>query len=151
MFKLANDKGYTLQECSTFTELPPTVAASGGTITTALYQLGKKREGKGEGTFDALLMTNKGDKSEFAMKNTSPKGTKEFAALKRSGGPWIMAPVMVYIYYRKWRMREAVEHVARLQRIARLTHTYIHANTHTYKQMHAYVCMYVHYLYRQIG
>jgi len=59
-----------------------------------LYQLGKKREDKGAGTFDALLMTNKGDKSQFAMKNTSPKGAKEYTELKRSGEPWIMAPIM---------------------------------------------------------
>jgi hypothetical protein len=35
-------------------------AASGGTITTAVHQLGKKRGDKPEASFDPLIMTNKG-------------------------------------------------------------------------------------------
>eukprot|EP00802_Teleaulax_amphioxeia_P010423 Tamp_10451.p1 GENE.Tamp_10451~~Tamp_10451.p1 ORF type:complete len:420 (+),score=111.92 Tamp_10451:1-1260(+) len=94
MSKLAKDKGFTLEECSTYTELPPSFAASGGTITTAVHQLGKKRGSKPEASFDPLVMTDKGDKAEYAMKNASPKKATEFKDLKRTGEPWIMAPVM---------------------------------------------------------
>ena len=32
--------------------------------------------------------TNKGDKSDFAMKNASPKKSTELLELKRTGEPW---------------------------------------------------------------
>ena len=77
MWKLAKDKGYTIEECRTFTDLPATAAMSGGTITTALYQLGKKREKKSKdgASFDPLIMNNKGSPSDFSMSNTSPKSS----------------------------------------------------------------------------
>ena len=95
MWQFAKEKGYTLQECRTFTDLPATAAMSGGTTTTALYQLGKKRDRKGGPEFDPLLKTDKGDKSQFSMNNISPKTSTFCPEHKRNAGPWIMGPVMV--------------------------------------------------------
>lgn len=94
MSEVAKKEGGALVECKTFTELPPTFAASGGTITTAIYQLGKSRGDKGGVSFDPLVMSDKGEKSNFAMKNASPKGSTYCEEFGRNGAPWIMAPVM---------------------------------------------------------
>mmetsp|Transcript_9424 Transcript_9424/g.18904 ORF Transcript_9424/g.18904 Transcript_9424/m.18904 type:complete len:412 (+) Transcript_9424:26-1261(+) len=93
MNKVAKDKGAELVEVSTFTELPPTSQASGGTTSTAVFQLSKKRE-KGKTDFDPLLRMPDGSKSSCATKITSPKSDKWFAEFNKNAGPWIMAPVM---------------------------------------------------------
>lgn len=99
MEKFAKNKcGASLLACKTFTELPPSFAASGGTLTTAIYQLSKPRDKKkpdGGSTFDPLVLSDTNEKSLFQMTNSSPKSSvscPEFDG--RSGGPWIMAPVM---------------------------------------------------------
>jgi len=83
-----------LVRVDTFTELPPSFAASGGTVATAQFQLGKAR-GAAKPEFDPLLTNAKSEKSAFATTNASPKSDApcmEFGG--RIAGPWIMAPVM---------------------------------------------------------
>lgn len=93
MSKYAASKGCELTSASTYTEVPPGTAMSGGTLTTAIYQLGKARA-KSAATFDPLLRGADGTKSAFAQKNVSPKQDVYCAEFGRNGGPWIMAPVM---------------------------------------------------------
>ena len=70
MHTLAQSRNAELVEASTFTELPAETAASGGTLTTAVYQLGKTRGGAAKPDFDPLLRSPDGSKSEFATKIT---------------------------------------------------------------------------------
>jgi len=93
MHQLAKSNGAELVEASTFTELPPAFAASGGTLTTAVYQLGKKRSDS-KPAFDPLLRRPDGSKSEFATKIASPKKDTYFKEFDKQAGPWIMSPVM---------------------------------------------------------
>ncbi|GHP08808.1 hypothetical protein PPROV_000754500 [Pycnococcus provasolii] len=96
--KLAKSKGGELVSASTFTELAPGSAMSGGTVTTAIFQAKKSRpksRGGSAGGFDPLLRAKDGSKSTFSLTNTSPKTTRYFSEFQRSAGPWIMAPVMV--------------------------------------------------------
>lgn len=93
MNKYARSKGAELTEVSTYTEVPPDTAMSGGTLTTAIYQLNKKRS-KANTSFDPLLRTATGDKSEFSQTNASPKSDVYISEFNRYGGPWIMGPVM---------------------------------------------------------
>lgn len=93
MDKYAKSHGSHLIEASTFTEIPPGTVASGGTLNTAIYQLGKKRT-RSNTSFDPLLRTATGNKSEFGQKNASPKSDVYCSEFKRNGGPWIMGPVM---------------------------------------------------------
>mmetsp|Transcript_13282 Transcript_13282/g.40910 ORF Transcript_13282/g.40910 Transcript_13282/m.40910 type:complete len:404 (-) Transcript_13282:202-1413(-) len=86
-------KGSTISEVKTYTEVPPGFGVSGGTLTTAVFQLGKKRGGA-KPAFDALLTNAGGAKSAYAFKNASLKGDKHVAEFGRAAGPWIMAPVM---------------------------------------------------------
>jgi short subunit dehydrogenase-like uncharacterized protein len=92
--QLAKQKGGTLAECTTISEFPPSSEMSGGTLTTAMYQLSKKRGGAAV-AFDPLLTTNAGTKSEFGMKNKSPKKPVYNKEFKRKGAAWLMTPVMV--------------------------------------------------------
>eukprot|EP00316_Scyphosphaera_apsteinii_P012288 CAMPEP_0119333306 /NCGR_PEP_ID=MMETSP1333-20130426/84860_1 /TAXON_ID=418940 /ORGANISM="Scyphosphaera apsteinii, Strain RCC1455" /LENGTH=409 /DNA_ID=CAMNT_0007343345 /DNA_START=46 /DNA_END=1275 /DNA_ORIENTATION=+ len=93
MHKLAQQQNAELVEISTYTELPPGTAMSGGTLATAVHQLSKKRKG-GKPSFDPLLQASDGTKSLYATKITSPKKSIYVKAFKRYGGPWIMGPVM---------------------------------------------------------
>jgi len=93
MHKRAQARGWALTQVSFFTEAPPSLAASGGTLTTAIYQLGKERRGA-KTAFDPLLLDAHGVKAPFATKNASPKRDVYLPEFKRSGGPWIMGPVM---------------------------------------------------------
>lgn len=93
MSKLAQSKGAELVEASTYGEFGASAAMSGGTLTTAVFQLGKKRGGA-KPDFDPLLKKADGTKSESLTKIANPKKDvycKEFA---QYGGPWIMGPVM---------------------------------------------------------
>ena len=94
MSKFAQSKGSELVEVFTYTEVPPEASLSGGTLTTAIYQLGKKRT-KSSTSFDPLLRAADGSKSEFTQTNISPKSDIFCSEFNRNGGPWIMGPVMV--------------------------------------------------------
>lgn len=94
MSKLARSKGAELVEAHTYGEFGASAAASGGTLATAIFQLGKKRGGGAKPDFDPLLQKPDGAKSESLTKVANPKKDvycKEFA---QYGGPWIMGPVM---------------------------------------------------------
>ncbi|KAL3896038.1 MAG: hypothetical protein SGPRY_013365, partial [Prymnesium sp.] len=93
MAKFAERKGCELVEVSTYTQLPESATASGGTLATAIYQLGKAR-GAGKPDFDPLLRSRDGTKSECVTQITSPKQDVYVPDFKCNGGPWIMAPVM---------------------------------------------------------
>ena len=93
MNEYAKSQGSELVEVSTYTEVPSGTAMSGGTLNTAIYQLGKKRS-KSNASFDPLLRLVDGSKSEFTQKNVSPKSDVYVSEFKRNGGPWIMGPVM---------------------------------------------------------
>jgi len=93
MHKLAKGEGQELVAASTFGEFAPQTAASGGTLTTAVFQLGKKRGGE-KTSFDPLLRTREGTKSEHITKVTSPKKDVWCSGFSQYGGPWIMGPVM---------------------------------------------------------
>ena len=83
-----------LTAVDTFTELPPSFAASGGTVATAQYQLGKARTSS-KPDFDPLVTDAKGAKSTYSTTNKSPKADAPCAEFGgRSAGPWIMGPVM---------------------------------------------------------
>ena len=94
MSKYANAKEAELISAATYTEIAPDSMFSGGTVTTAIYQLNKKRGASSKLAFDPLLRTADGSKSASATKNVSPKKDVWCAEFGRSGGPWIMAPVM---------------------------------------------------------
>ena len=97
MNKYAQNKGKKLVDVKTFTFLPSAFngALSGGTLTTAVYQLGKSRSGaKDADGFDALLTGSDGEKSKFGFINKSPKSDVYFKEYSKYGGPWIMSPVM---------------------------------------------------------
>ena len=93
MSKYAKSQGSELVEASTYTEVPSGTAMSGGTLNTAIFQLGKKRS-KSTAAFDPLLSAADGQKSEYLQKNASPKSDIYIPEFKRNGGPWIMGPVM---------------------------------------------------------
>jgi short subunit dehydrogenase-like uncharacterized protein len=83
-----------LKQVTTFVEYPETTQMSGGTATTAAYQLGKDRNGP-KPSFDPLLQAEDGTKSEYSTKNISPKSEVYQPEFGCKVGPWIMAPVMV--------------------------------------------------------
>jgi len=87
----------TLQSVMTYAEISETAAFSGGTATTAAYQLSKKRtKSTADAGFDPLLMTTTGEKSEFITQNICPKSDIAVPALPgRKAAPWIMGPVMM--------------------------------------------------------
>merc|ERR1712190_17394 len=93
MNEVAKQNNLKLAEVKTYTEVPPSAAMSGGTLTTAIYQLSKKRGGA-QVSFDPLLTNANGEKSSCATKVTNPKSSVYAKEFERSHGPWIMAPVM---------------------------------------------------------
>jgi short subunit dehydrogenase-like uncharacterized protein len=94
MSEYAKAHGAELVAASSYTDVAPGTTMSGGTLTTAIYQLGKSRSGGKKTDFDPLLRAADGSKSAFTHKNTCPKKETYFKEFKRTGGPWIMAPVM---------------------------------------------------------
>ena len=72
MHKHAQSKGAELIEAQTFGEFGDSFGASGGTLTTAIYQLGKQRSAA-KPDFDPLLRTRDGRKSDSLTKITNPK------------------------------------------------------------------------------
>ena len=80
MHEHAAAKGLTLAEAHTYTELADNFEASGGTVTTAMYQLGEKQRPP-KTAFDPLLRDADGAKSANATKVLNPKsdyGNAEF-------------------------------------------------------------------------
>ena len=61
-------------------------AASGGTLTTAIFQLGKRRGGA-KPDFDPLLKRPDGSKSESLTKITNPKQDVYCDEFAQYGGP----------------------------------------------------------------
>ena len=94
MHEYALAKGCRLTEVDTWTELPPSATASGGTLSTALYQLGKDRSKVSKSRSDPLLRAADGSVSKYHTKITSPKSDVYVAEFKRSAGYWLMQPVM---------------------------------------------------------
>jgi len=84
-----------LRRVMVYNEGSEEAAFSGGTASTAAFQLSKKRDKNSNNTaFDPLLTTTSGEKSGYATKNICPKGTIDVPALPgRKAGPWIMGPV----------------------------------------------------------
>jgi len=93
MHKHAQSKGAELIEAQTFGEFGDSFGASGGTLTTAIYQLGKQRSAA-KPDFDPLLRTRDGRKSDSLTKITNPKNDVWVGEFGQYGGPWIMGPVM---------------------------------------------------------
>ena len=85
MSKYARSKGATLTEASTFTHMGDSFGASGGTLTTAIYQLGKKKDRIGAKTFDPLLRTREGLKAESVTTVNSPKKDVWVPQVRRRG------------------------------------------------------------------
>jgi len=94
MSKLAKSKGAELSEATTYAEYGASAEFSGGTVTTAIYQLGKKRGGGAKPDFDPLLRTKDGSKATSLTKVALPKKDVYVGEHKQYGGPWIMGPVM---------------------------------------------------------
>ena len=94
MHQHAKTQGCTLIEVTTLDEFPASATFSGGTLTTAMYQLSKPKNSATTSTgFDPLVKTLDGKKSEFKTIITH-KGKQFHAEFGRNAGPWIMAPVM---------------------------------------------------------
>mmetsp|Transcript_128795 Transcript_128795/g.191986 ORF Transcript_128795/g.191986 Transcript_128795/m.191986 type:complete len:409 (-) Transcript_128795:203-1429(-) len=95
MHQFARQKGCELKEVRTYEEFADNATLSGGTITTATFQLAKDRK-KNSTDFDPLLSTIAGTKSQFSTKNISPKKETPIPEMEgRKAGPWVMGPVMV--------------------------------------------------------
>lgn len=93
MNEYAKSKGCTLTQVITLDEFPSSATLSGGTLTTAMYQLSKPKHAKSQTDFDPLVKTIDGKKSEFQTK-VIHKGKESHSEFGRKAGPWIMAPVM---------------------------------------------------------
>ena len=95
MNEYAKSKGCTLKKVTTLDVFPSEATFSGGTLTTAMYQLGKsKSDQKPSSTdFDPLIKTLDGKKSDNKTK-VIHKGKEFHKEFGRKAGPWIMAPVM---------------------------------------------------------
>lgn len=91
----AKEMGMQLAKVETFCDFPPSASVSGGTATTANFQINKKRTKSGTTSFDPLLTTANGTKAACSLENISPKGTIHSSTLDASVSPWIMGPVMV--------------------------------------------------------
>mmetsp|Transcript_16753 Transcript_16753/g.37670 ORF Transcript_16753/g.37670 Transcript_16753/m.37670 type:complete len:323 (-) Transcript_16753:46-1014(-) len=94
MHRYSHQKGARLIKAECFSEFPPSASMSGGTVSTAQYQLGKNRASKLKPDFDPLLTNAFGKKSMKTTKNISPKGSVTKPDVG-SVEPWIMGPVMV--------------------------------------------------------
>jgi len=98
MNQYAKTNGCELTEVRTYEDVPPSASMSGGTISTASYQLNKDRStknNKNSSEFDPLLSATNGTKSEYTTKNICPKSNISVPDLDRNAGPWIMGPVMM--------------------------------------------------------
>ena len=89
MHKHAQSKGAELVEAQTFGEFG-TGAMSGGTLTTAIYQLGKQRSAA-KPDFDPLLRTRDGRKSESLTKIANPKKDVRGAATRTAAAAFASA------------------------------------------------------------
>lgn len=97
MNKFARQKGFELKEVQLYEEHGADATWSGGTLATASYQMAKDRKSMEKRSFDPLVKTVDGSKSEYTTKNITPK-TKKNAADEIGYGfsqPWVMGPVMV--------------------------------------------------------
>ena len=86
MHKHAQSKGAELVEAQTFGEFGDAFGASGGTLTTAIYQLGKQRSAA-KPDFDPLLRTRDGVKSASLTKIANPKKDVRSAAIRTAPAP----------------------------------------------------------------
>lgn len=93
MNEYAKSKGCTLTQVTTLDEFPSSATFSGGTLTTAMYQLSKTKHAQMSTDFDPLVKTLEGTKSDFKTK-VIHKGKESHPEFGRKAGPWIMAPVM---------------------------------------------------------
>ncbi|CAB9515063.1 Trans-acting enoyl reductase [Seminavis robusta] len=93
MNEYAKSKGCTLVEVTTLDEIASSASFSGGTLTTAMYQLSKPKNTKSSLDYDPLVKTAEGKKSDFKtiITHKTKQYHKEFG---RKAGPWLMAPVM---------------------------------------------------------
>lgn len=91
----AKSRGCTLKKVTTIDVFPSEATFSGGTLTTAIYQLGKSKSDakKSSIDYDPLVKTLEGKKSDNKTK-VIHKGSEFHAEFGRKAGPWIMAPVM---------------------------------------------------------
>lgn len=93
----SGDTNYKLLEVTTLDEFPSSAAMSGGTLTTAAFQLGKKKDSSSQPAFDPLLRLPDGTKSPHSTvvthKNRHFHADPGFGG-GRYAGPWLMAPVM---------------------------------------------------------
>ena len=95
MHEYARSKGCTLKKVTTLDVFPSEATFSGGTLTTAMYQLGKSKSDQKPTSmdYDPLLKTLDGKKSEHSTK-VIHKGSQYHEQFGRKAGPWIMGPVM---------------------------------------------------------
>jgi short subunit dehydrogenase-like uncharacterized protein len=94
MNQYAKTHGCTLVEVTTLDEFPGSATFSGGTLTTAMYQLSKpKNSAQTPSGYDPLVKSLDGKKSKFNTIVTH-KATQYHAEFGRNAGPWIMSPVM---------------------------------------------------------
>lgn len=97
MNKFAKKQGLELKEVQVYEECGADATWSGGTLATASYQMAKDRKNMEKTSFDPLLTTADGSKSEFATKNITRKNkinvTDEIGY--GTSQPWVMGPVMV--------------------------------------------------------
>jgi len=97
MNKFARRQGFELKEVQIYEEHGADATWSGGTLATASYQMGKNRNAIEKRSFDPLLKTADGSKSEFITTNITPKKkTKTTDEIGYGASqPWVMGPVMV--------------------------------------------------------
>ena len=86
MHQHAQSKGAALVEAQTYGEFGDAFGASGGTLTTAIYQLGKQRSAA-KPDFDPLLRTRDGGKSASLTKIANPKKDVPSAAIRTAPAP----------------------------------------------------------------
>ena len=86
MHKHAQIKAAQLVEAKTYGEFGDAFGASGGTLTTAIYQLGKQRSAA-KPDFDPLLRTRDGGKSASLTKIANPKKDVPSAAIRTAPAP----------------------------------------------------------------
>jgi len=92
MHQYAKSKGCTLKEVTTLDEFPSEATFSGGTLTTAMYQLSKPKTQNSKIDYDPLVKTLDGKKSEFGTTVTH-KSKEYHEPHGRKAGPWLMSPV----------------------------------------------------------
>ena len=100
MNEYAKSKGCTLKKVTTFDVFPSEATFSGGTLTTAMYQLGKSKSDQKPTSldFDPLIKTLDGKKSEHKTK-VIHKGSEYHEEFGRKAGPWIMVRCLLGNYW----------------------------------------------------